>query len=302
MIKKTYYIENPARLSLKLDQLDINSSVSEEAVTRNLDDAGMIILDHAQISLTLPLLRSCAEKNVAITICDESHLPSGIFIPMSGHTESGGRMRSQVESSKPLRKQIWQKTVAAKIYNQAMVLKAYGLSYQPLIHTMPKVRSGDTSNIEGTAAAYYWKHLFQGELDFRRDRFGSEPNAMLNYSYAILRSLTAKSIIGAGLTPFMGIHHKNIYNSLCLADDIMEPFRPFADARVKMYIDENPKLLCEHELSKSMRQYLLGILNTDVRLEDQLRPLQVSMQIVCAKLARCFEDDTVSPLIYPVYE
>ena len=299
MLKKTYYIENPSRLSLKLNQICIDQGQGADIVTRDLDDAGMIILDHAQINLSVPLLQSCIEKNVILTVCDNRHLPTGLWLPLEGHSQSGGRMRSQLESSKPLRKQLWQKTIQAKLLNQSKVLQHFHLPFQPLLKMSQKVRSGDSSNIEGTAAAYYWKKLFQDDCHFRRDRYGVEPNSLLNYIYALLRALTAKCLVGSGLTPLQGIHHKNIYNTLCLADDIMEPFRPFADMMVKSIIRDNPELLDEFELSKATKQYLLGIFQLDVMLENQKRPLQIAMQMVCANLSKCFESDTAKYLIYP---
>lgn len=305
MITKTYYIESPARLSAKLEQLIIEQSNGESEVdikSRPLDDAGMIILDHPQIQLTSPLLQNCINRNLPIIVCDSRHLPSGILVALSGHTMSGLRMRAQIESSKPLKKKLWQITISAKIRNQALLLKQLKLPHKILMEASQKVRSGDSSNIEATAATYYWSKLFGDKDSFRRDRFGESPNHALNFSYSILRALVARSLIGSGLFPFMGIHHKNAYNSLCLADDIMEPFRPYADKLVRELVSRDLLDPEDPDLNKEIRAHCLGILNRDVLLDGLKRPLQIAVNIVCSKLAQCFETGNVNLLVYPEYE
>ncbi|HRG67514.1 MAG: type II CRISPR-associated endonuclease Cas1 [Saprospiraceae bacterium] len=305
MITKTYYIESPARLSTKLEQLIIeqNSGESEAIKTsRPLEDAGMLILDHSQILITTPLLQNCLNRNVPIIVCDSRHLPSGILVPMAGHSLSGLRMRSQIDSSKPLKKKLWQITICAKIRNQALVLKQLKLPYKILMEASQKVRSGDSSNIEATAAAYYWSKLFGDKTGFRRDRFGESPNHALNYTYSVIRAVVARSLIGSGLFPFMGIHHKNAYNSLCLADDIMEPFRPYADKLVRDLVSREIVPADECELNKEIRALCLGILNRDVMLDGLKRPLQIAVNTVCSKLAQCFETGDSTLLVFPEYE
>lgn len=305
MITKTYYIESPARLSTKLEQLIIEQQTGEsEAIktSRPLEDAGMLILDHPQIQITAPLLQNCINRNVPIVVCDSKHVPSGIFVSMSGHTMSGLRMRAQVDASKPLKKKLWQITICAKIRNQALLLKQLKLPYKILLESSQKVRSGDSSNIEASAAAYYWSKLFGDKRGFRRDRLGDSPNHALNYTYSILRAVVARSLIGSGLFPFMGIHHKNAYNSLCLADDIMEPFRPFADKLVRGLVSREIVIQDELELTKEIRALCLSILNQDVLLDGLKRPLQIAVNTVCSKLAQCFETGDPSLLVYPEYE
>lgn len=270
--------------------------------TRPLEDAGLIILDHPQITLTLPLIQHCILFNLPIVVCDEKHLPAGIMLSLAGHSLSGMRMRSQVESGKALKKRLWQKTISAKIKNQAKVLKTFKLPYQYLLTAATKVRSGDSANTEAMAASYYWSKLFASFGDFRRDRFGDSPNQVLNYAYAILRASVARALIGSGLFPFLGIHHKNTYNSLCLADDIMEPFRPYADALVKMMIlngDIQPE---DMTLTRSQRKACLELLNGDVKMEGMIHPMQIAIKLVCSRLAKCFEEDNALHLSYPEYE
>lgn len=302
MIKKVYYFENPVRLSIRNQQLGILNLATLDEQTRDLDDAGFIIIDNPQIRFSVPVLQKCLEKNVTITICDHKHNPCGLFLPLDSHTLSGLRMRTQLEASKPLNKRLWQITVKYKILNQARVLNKFNKPSEYLIHAASMVRSADSSNIEATAAAYYWKKLF-GELDeFKRDRYGASPNHYLNYIYSILRSQVAKCLVGSGLFPFKGIHHHNTYNAFCLADDIIEPFRPYGDAHIKKLIDENPDLNQVEDLPRWVRQSCLSILNVDVRLEGSTKPMQLAIQSVCARLAKCYDEVDPTSLCFPLYE
>ncbi|MBV6472287.1 MAG: CRISPR-associated endonuclease Cas1 [Saprospiraceae bacterium] len=305
MIAKTYYVENPARLSSRLNQMVVEFSGNEgekQEHTRPLEDAGLLMLDHAQILLSVPLLRACIQNKVCMVVCDDKHHPAGLMVPFEGNALGGGRMRAQMEAGKPLKKRLWQLTVAAKIRNQAFVLKKFRKPYKPLLEACGKVRSGDAGNLEARAAAYYWRKLFSEYPDFRRDRYGDCPNPALNYCYAVLRAMVARALVGSGLFPFMGIHHKNQFNSFCLADDVMEPFRPYADDWVKEIGLRNPSEFQEGELSRELRAECLTLLNRDVRLEGDRKPLQVAVHAVCAGLAKCFETGSASHLIFPEYE
>lgn len=304
MVSRTYYIESPGRLSSHLGQLIVDQKGPDGIsikTSRPLDDAGMILLDHQQILVSMPLLQNCLEKNVLIVVCDQKHLPSGLLIPFSAHSMSGGKMRAQMESPKPLRKKLWQITIAAKIRNQGLVLKSFNLPYKTLMLSSSRVRSGDTSNLEASAAAYYWSHLFGGDKEFKRDRYGPSPNSALNYCYSLLRSEVARSLVGSGLFPFMGIHHKNMYNTLCLADDIMEPFRPFADALIKRLF-LNGSINEDEELTKDIKKTCFGLLQSDVNFDQQRKPLQAAIRAVCQRLAHSFETRSSDKLLYPEYE
>lgn len=298
MVKKSYYIENPASLSLALEQLVIQQQ-PDTRVTRPLDDAGHIIIDNPQVTLTAPLLQACAQNQVAIIVCDQKHLPCGIWLPLEGHSMTGGRTRAQLDSTKPLNKQLWQSTIKSKIENQALVLKKWNRPSATLDKLANAVRSADTTNTEATAASHYWRHWLGPKSNFRWDPEGEPPNHLLNFGYAVLRSMTARYLIGAGLWPIYGMHHTNLYNIMPLADDVMEPFRPFADQMILQMIDHTPEILEDFSLQKKDRTQLLTLPYIDVELEGVRRPLQVALQLTCASLARCYEEKTPSHLIYP---
>ncbi len=298
MLKKSYYIENPASLSLALDQLVIQQQ-PDRRETRPLDDAGHIIIDNPQVTITAPLLQACAQNQVAIIVCDQKHLPCGIWLPLSGHTMTGGRSRAQLESNKPLNKQLWQITIKSKIENQSRVLKKWSRPFATLDKLALSVRSADTTNTEATSASYYWRHWMGEKSGFRRDPDGEPPNHLLNFAYAILRSMTARYLIGSGLWPIYGMHHCNTYNILPLADDVMEPYRPFADQLILELLDTDPLLLEDFTIGKNERNKILTLPYLDVEMEGSRRPLQVAMQVTCASLAKCYEEKTPIHLIYP---
>lgn len=236
MIKRTLYFGNPAYLSKKNDQLVINlpNAKGIDNLTGNntvpIEDIGVVLLDHQQITITHGLLESLLNNNVAVITCDKNHLPSGLMLPLEGNQVQSERFHDQIEASLPLKKQLWQQTIAAKITNQAVVLANHrDVNTKNMEYWASVVKSGDPENHEARAAAYYWGNLFPEIPDFRREREGIAPNALLNYGYAILRGIIARSLVSTGLLPTLGIHHHNRYNAYCLADDIMEPYRPVVD-------------------------------------------------------------------------
>lgn len=248
MIKKTLYFGNPAYLSLRNAQLVIklpevvkNNTLpehfkQESEVTKPIEDIGVVILDNKQITITTGLLEALLENNTAVITCDEKSMPTGLMLPLYGNTTQSERFRHQIEASLPLKKQLWQQTIKAKIENQAATLKrCTGKEVQCMKVWASDVKSGDSENLEARAAAYYWKNLFPIE-NFTRERNGIPPNNLLNYGYAILRAVVARNLVASGLLPTFGIHHHNRYNAYCLADDIMEPYRPFVDELVSCKI------------------------------------------------------------------
>lgn len=297
MVKRSYYIENPASLSLALDQLVIQQQ-PDRRETRPLDDAGHIIIDNPQVTITAPLLQACAQFQVSIIVCDQKHLPCGIWLPLSGHTMTGGRTRSLFESSKPLNKQLWQSTIKAKIENQAAVLKKWGYPHATLDKLALSTRSADTTNTEATAASHYWRHWLGEKSGFRRDPDGEPPNHLLNFGYAILRSMTARYLIGSGLWPIHGMHHTNLYNILPLADDVMEPYRPFVDHMILEMVEADPVIMENFTLEKKDRNLLLTLPYVDVQMEENTRPLQVALQYTCSSLAKCYEEKSSIHLKY----
>lgn len=307
MIKRVLFFGNPAYLSTRLEQLIIrlpevenNASLPEQfkkeaQATIPIEDIGAVVLDHPQIMLSQALLSKLLDNNVAIISCNSAHHPTGLMLNLSGHTLQAERFKNQVEASLPLRKQLWQATVKAKVRNQAYLLKRYNIPADNLLKWATEVTSGDESNIEARAASYYWKNLFPEIPGFVRKREGPPPNHLLNYAYAILRAIVARSLVGSGLLPTLGIHHHNRYNHYCLADDIMEPYRPFADALVKELVLQGKT---EAELDKEIKKVLLGVAHTDVLFDDERSPLMVGVQRTTASLARCFEG-TTKKLQYP---
>jgi CRISP-associated protein Cas1 len=286
MVKRTLYFGNPAYLKTKTEQLIIEKQDDGEIVSVPIEDVGLLILDHAQITITSGVIAKLLEKNVALITCDATHHPTGLMLNLDGHTLQSKQFAAQLESSLPVKKQLWQQTITAKIYNQAMLLKQQGKENKFLLNLAKDVKSGDPENHEAKAASYYWKNLFPPFVGFRRDRYGMPPNNMLNYGYAILRAVVARSLVGSGLLPTVGIFHRNQYNAYCLADDIMEPYRPFVDKLVCTMIDP---LEPTYELTPDIKKQLLTIPAMDVFIDGGKSPLMIGVQRTTASLAKCFE-------------
>jgi CRISPR-associated protein Cas1 len=256
---------------------------------------GVVVLDHQQITITQALLAALLNNNVALITCDDTHHPLGLMLPLSVNQVQSERFRAQIDASLPLKKQLWQQTVSAKIYNQAMLLKRKGVDMQNMMHWAAQVRSGDPDNFEARAAAYFWKSVFPAELNFTRERFGEPPNNLLNYGYAILRAIVARGLVGSGLLPTLGIFHRNKYNAYCLADDIMEPYRPFVDAIVVTIVEEGEDFT---DLNTALKKRLLEIPALDIMIGGEKSPLMVGLQRTTASLARCF-DGSSKKIMYP---
>ena len=309
MIKRTLYFGNPAylgmrngQLLIRLPEVEKNETLPEafkkEAVaTVPIEDIGVVVLDHQQITITHGLMASLLENNTAVISCDNTHHPTGLMMPLCGNTLQSEKFQAQIESSVPLKKQLWQQTVVSKINNQAALLKRKGIEIKNMQHWSNSVNSGDTANHEARASAYYWKNIFHEKLNFKRDRFGEPPNNLLNYGYAILRAIVARSLVGSGLLPTLGIHHRNKYNAYCLADDIMEPYRPFADNIVLNIFNNGEDFT---ELNPSIKKQLLEIATTDIMIGGEKSPLEVGMQQTTASLAKCFEGET-RKIVYPEF-
>lgn len=245
MIKKTLYFGNPAYLSLKDNQLIIkipeiecSNSLSKDfkkdsVFSKPVEDIGIVILDNKRITITSGLLEALLDNNVCVITCDTKSMPVGLFLPLCGNTVQSERFREQIAASIPLKKQLWQQTIKQKILNQSAVLNnCLGETFKCMEVWSDDVRSGDAENMEARSASFYWKKLFSHVDGFTRDREGDCPNNLLNYGYAILRAVIARALVSSGLLPTLGIHHHNRYNAYCLADDIMEPYRPYVDELV----------------------------------------------------------------------
>ena len=232
---------------------------------------------------------------MALITCNNSHHPTGLLLNLDGHTLQSAKFQAQVEASVPLKKQLWQQTISCKINNQAALLETTRIPVKNMRNWATEVKSGDSDNHEAVAAVYYWKNIFQLFPDFKRERFGDPPNNLLNYGYAILRAVTARNLVASGLLPTLGIFHKNQYNAYCLADDIMEPYRPFVDKIVLNIINLNGKFL---ELTPNMKKELLTIPALDVIINNEKSPLMVAVQKTTASLVKCFEGKQ-RKILYP---
>lgn len=294
MIKRTLYFGNPCYLKTKNEQLVVELVETNELKEAPIEDIGIVILDHPQITITQALLAKLMANNTVVMSCDSTHHPIGLLLPVEGHTLQSQKQKAQVEASQPLKKQLWQQTITAKIRNQAAVLEHQSAPYEYLERLSREVKSGDSENAEGQAAAYYWKRVFPGLPDFKRDRYGFPPNHLLNYGYAILRATVARSIVASGLLPSLGLHHRNQYNAFCLADDIMEPYRPYVDMTVSSLI----KNVIPAEIDRSTKQILLGIPAMDVIMDGQKSPLMNAVNRTTASLSKCYEGVS-RKILYP---
>ena len=304
MIKRTLYFGNPAYLSLKMKQMvvripqkDDGDLPSEEDMVRTvpIEDLGVIILDNKQITITQGLIDALLENNCALITCDSRRMPVGLMLPLAGNTIQNERFRSQLDSSLPLRKQLWQQTIEAKIRNQAAVLRyVTGMEHKNMIKWSDSVRSGDADNMEARAAVYYWKTIFPNDPYFIRDREDEGANALLNYGYAILRAVVARALVGAGMLPTLGIHHHNRYNAYCHADDIMEPYRPYVDKLVVEMLEDG----AEDKLNATNKVKLLNIPVIEVKINEKRSPLMIAVSQTVSSLVKCFRGDC-RKLIYP---
>jgi CRISPR-associated protein Cas1 len=296
MLKRTIHFSNPAHLSIAHMQLIVElKGESSERHTVPIEDLGIVVLEHPHISLTTQLLEALLAARVAVVTCGKTYLPNGLLLPLDGNSEQTERMHVQINASVPLKKQLWQQTIKAKIYNQAIVLASLGLDNKRLLNLRNKVVSGDTANCEAQAAAYYWNVLFGNY--FVRQRGQSSPNAQLNYGYAILRAIIARGLTASGMLPTLGIHHKNKYNAYCLADDIMEPYRPYVDWIVLNIPDLNDQ---DEGLTREQKIELLKLPQIDVMISELKRPLFHAVSTTTASLYKCFNGD-IRKLAYPEF-
>jgi CRISPR-associated protein Cas1 len=295
MIKRTLYFGNPAYLKTTNEQLVIEKKNEETAASIPIEDIGVILLDNQQITITQALMARLLENNVAVITCDATHHPAGILFNLEGNTLQSQKHQAQLDASVPLKKQLWQQTVTAKIQNQAALLKEERAEAKYLLRLSESVKSGDADNAEAKAASYYWKKLFPDFLDFKRERYGLPPNNLLNYGYSLLRALVARALVGSGLLPTLGIHHKNQYNAFCLADDIMEPYRPFVDRIICQIVRMNGRFL---EMTPNMKKLLLEIPAMDVNIDGKKSPMMNAVSRTTASLVKCYEGEA-RKILYP---
>ena len=318
MIKRTLYFGNPSYLSLKNAQLQLrlpevekNDTLPENykkevSATVPVEDIGIVVLDHKQITITQALMEALLENNVALITCDATHHPTGLMLPLCGNTIQNERFRAQLDATEPLKKQLWAQTVSQKIKNQAALYETRKLNNSYFIPLYKNVKSGDSDNCEATAAAFYWGTIFSNLTGpgkeilvpvFKRFREGLPPNNYLNYGYALLRATMARSIVGAGLLPTLGIFHHNRYNAYCLADDLMEPYRPYVDKVVCTVLEEYGT---DESIPKEVKAVLLKIPAMDVLIDGEKSPLMNATQRTAVSLVKCFNGEQ-RKLLYPEF-
>lgn len=291
MLKRTLFFGKPSRLSIKDKQLIIESKENGAIYKVPIEDIGYAVIENQQISFSVPLLQELMTNNVAVIFCDSSHMPNSMLLNLDGHHLQNEMFRFQINATEPLKKNLWKQTIEAKIRNQAVLLYKLGKNGNLLKPFYSNVKSGDTDNREGVAARIYWSEMYGSE--FTRDRYGTCPNNLLNYAYIVLRAAVARALTGSGLLPTLGLFHHNRYNAFCLADDIMEPYRPFADEVVFKLFREG-----KQQLTTEVKAEILKILANDVCFENTIRPLMVGLSQTTASLSRCFTGEQ-KKIVYP---
>jgi CRISPR-associated protein Cas1 len=297
VIKRTIEISSaPTHVTSRLKQLVLER---DGATIGSIpcEDLGVVVVDHPQTTYTHAALASLVESDAVMVICGRNHLPHGILLPLTDHSQVVWRIAEQVAISKPLQKRLWQQIVRAKVLAQAGNLPRDSAAYRKLAELARQVRSGDPTNIEAQAARIYWSAWLDTPDDqpppefrdfapapFRRDPDGDGINSLLNYGYAILRAAVARVLVASGLLPALGLHHSNRSNAFCLADDLLEPLRPLVDERVREL-----KRAGGVELTPTTKSALLSLLTLTVRYDGQTGPLLVSLHRYVASLVNCFQ-------------
>ena len=295
MLKRTLFFSTPYCLSLRNGQMIIHTrEAPDQRKSIPIEDIGFVVLEDQQTSITLPLLNALSDNNVAVILCGENRMPNAMLMNLDSNRTQGENYRAQIEASEPLKKGLWKQIVEAKIRNQAALLRKLGRDGDKLKPYYMNVKSADADNREGTAAKIYWTELFGSE--FYRSREGSPPNNLLNYGYTILRAAVARAIMGSGLFPALGIFHRNRYNAFPLADDLMEPYRPFIDEIVyRLYTNGHI------QLTREVKGELLRILFVDTRFDKIVRPLEVGLTFTTSSIAKCFAKKK-KKVSYPLLE
>lgn len=257
-----------------------------------LDDVAAVIIHAHGVTWSTNLIVALAERGAILLLCGANHAPVAVCLPLDGHHAQNARMRAQWEAGKPLSKQLWRRLVVAKIRWQAAVLEANGHANAPFDFLARRVGSGDPDNVEAQAARRYWP-LLMGEA-FRRDRDAGGANGMLNYGYAILRSMCARAVVAAGLHPSIGVHHANRGNPFALADDLIEPFRPVADALTLRLLARDVR-----EVTPAAKRAYAGMIALDLAGESGVTPLGVAATRAAQSLATCFVTGRAADLVLP---
>ena len=281
MIKQTLFFSTPVCLSLKNYQIVISWKDCDDKITRPIEDIGCVVLENQMISITLPLLNELVKNNVAVILCDNKMMPTSMLQSLDANTTQAESLKFQLAVTEPMKKQAWKQIIESKIANQSAILGLAGKNKDILKPYYNNVKSGDSDNREGLAAKIYWNSLLGNS--FKREREGCSPNSLLNYGYSILRAAVARALLGSGLLPNLGIFHKSRYNAFPLADDVMEPYRPFVDEIVYRLYENGIT-----ELNKESKSEIMRVLNCDVNIGKVKRPLQIALTMTTASLVKYY--------------
>lgn len=295
MLKRALFFSTPYCLSLRNGQMIIHTREAPDMQKSvPIEDIGFVVLEDQQTSVTLPLLNALSDNNVAVILCGDNRMPNAMLMNLDSNKTQGESYRAQIDASEPLKKGLWKQIVEAKIRNQAALLRKLGRDGDKLKPYYMNVKSADADNREGIAARIYWSELFGA--NFTRFREGTPPNNLLNYGYTLLRAAVARSIMGSGLFPAFGIFHRNRYNAFPLADDLMEPYRPYVDEQVYNLYQQG-----HEQLTREVKSALLRVLFADTRFDNVTRPLEVGLTFTTSSLAKCFAG-IQKKIAYPLLE
>lgn len=292
MVRHTIEISSrPYHLAISNGRLQL---LQEREVVSSIpcEEIGMVVIDNAQTTYTHSAIESLSDAGAVIVICGSNHLPTSLIIPLAEHTEVVWRLRDQINCSIPRRKRLWQQVIKAKIRSQALNLPRNCPARQKLLEMSRFVSSGDKENMEAQAAKIYWQNWLGDEWS-GRDQDGDGPNILLNYGYAILRACVSRAIVAAGLTPMLGIHHRNRSNAFCLADDLMEPLRTIVDNQVRTMTTKGVDCL-----TREAKKHLLEVLAEQVVFDGTEGPLSVAIPRYVATFVKTLTD-TEAKLKFP---
>jgi CRISPR-associated protein Cas1 len=271
-----------------------NERGSESQRSIPCEDIGVLLVDHSGVTYTHSVFTELLRCGAAIVLCGGNHQPSGMLLPLESNTLQAERFAQQIEAKEPAKKKLWQQIVKAKIKHQAKIVGKDSEVYKTLMALREQVRSGDPDNIEAQASRKFWPVFITNIIDpstslgvttFHRDIDGPPPNNLLNYGYMVMRAAVARALCSAGLLPCLGIHHHNRYNTFCLADDVMEPFRGFVESKVKEICETHTEI---DDLTQAIKAQLLEVLYQEVTIGETAGPLMVGLHRTAASLQRCF--------------
>lgn len=282
MLKRSLVFGTPANLSLKDQQLVVTlKEAPDDKRTIPIEDIGLVMIDNPMVTITIPLVNALTDQEVTVVFCNEKGMPSSMLLSLDANTTQGETLRYQLEAKEVLKKNLWKQLVVAKIRNQSALLNKLGKHGDLLKPHYCNVRSGDTDNREGLAARIYWSELFG--CGFKRNRNQAGTNALLNYGYTVLRAAVARAIVCAGLFPALGIYHRNRSNAYPLADDLIEPYRPFVDEIVYQLSAQG-----KYDLTNEVKGTLIKVLYCDTIFDKVTRPLSIGLSMTMASLAKCY--------------